>query len=130
MQLLGETDGVKELDGIGTDVDAGAKLGEFRRLLVDLHFEALPTQRDGRRQSAEARSDNCNATHDDRWERSSLSSVMVGMRSGRCGAFDGPLAVHQFRVAKRRSGSGTTDFPHPRMSASHPTATKSLRYNN
>src|SRR5271169_3688469 len=105
MQLLGEADGVKELDGIGTDVDAGAKLGEFRRLLVDLHFEALPTQRDGRRQSAEACSDNCNAMHfphlmlresDDRWGRPSLPSIVTGMRSGRRSAFDGPLAMHRF----------------------------------
>ena len=108
MQLLGEADGVKELDGIGTDVDAGAKLGEFRCLLVDLHFEALPTQHAGRRQSAEARSDNCNATHfphlilreaDDRWERLFLPSVVMGMRSGRRGVFDGPVAMHQFTVA-------------------------------
>src|ERR1700730_8074054 len=114
MQLLGEGDGVKEIDVIGTDVDAGANLGEFRCLLVDLHFEALPTQRDGRRQSAEARSDNCNAPHfthlilreaDDRWERSSLPSVVMGMRSGRCGVFDRPLAMHQFTVTKGRVGS-------------------------
>src|SRR6476620_11820432 len=61
MQLVGETDGVKELDGVGTDVDAGAELGELGRLFVDLHFEALAAQRDGRGQPAEARSDNGNA---------------------------------------------------------------------
>ena len=61
MQLVGEADGVKELDGVGADVDAGAELGELGRLLVDLHFEALPAERDGRRQSAEAGSDNGNA---------------------------------------------------------------------
>src|SRR6188768_915501 len=62
MQLVGEFNGMKELDGIGTDVDAGAELGELGRLLVDLHFEALPAQRDGRGESAEACSDDGDAT--------------------------------------------------------------------
>src|SRR5215207_81373 len=61
MQLVGEAGGAKELYGVGTDVDAGAELGELGRLFVDLHLEALAAQRDGRSQSAEARSDNGNA---------------------------------------------------------------------
>ena len=62
MQLVGEADRVKELYRIGADVDAGAEFGEFGRLLVDLHLESLPAQRDGRRQPAKARSDNGNPT--------------------------------------------------------------------
>jgi hypothetical protein len=62
MQLVGEPDGVKEFYRIGADVDAGAELDEFGRLLVDLHFESLPAERDGRRQPAKPRSDNRNPT--------------------------------------------------------------------
>src|SRR5262245_8740796 len=62
VQLVGETDGPKKLDRVGTDVDAGAELGEFGRLLVDLHLESLPAQRDGGRQSAKAGSDDGYAT--------------------------------------------------------------------
>ena len=89
MQLVGEADGVKELYRIGADVDAGAELGELRRLLVDLHFEALPAQRDGRGQPAQARSDNGNPTRvshlmlrtsDVRSERSSVPSLPVKVR--------------------------------------------------
>ena len=54
MQLVGEADRVKEFYRIGADVDPGAELGEFRRLLVDLHLESLPAQRDGCRQPAQA----------------------------------------------------------------------------
>ena len=60
MQLVGEANGVKEFYRIGADVDAGAKLGELGRLLVDLHLEALPAQRDGRRQPAKSCADNGN----------------------------------------------------------------------
>src|SRR5438034_10861500 len=62
MQLVGEANGVKEFYRIGADVDAGAELDEFGRLLVDLHFESLPAERDGRRQPAKPRSDNRNPT--------------------------------------------------------------------
>src|SRR5262249_28141833 len=62
VKLVGEFDGLKELDGVGADVDAGAELGEFSRLLVDLHLEPLPAQRDSGCQSAKARSDDGYAT--------------------------------------------------------------------
>ena len=62
MELVYKSDRLKELHRVGADVDAGAELGEFGRLLVDLHLETLPAQRDGRRQAAEAGSDNGNAT--------------------------------------------------------------------
>src|SRR5947207_4674304 len=62
MQLVGEANGVKEFYRIGADVDAGAELDEFGRLLVDLHFEFLPAERDGRRQPAKPRSDDRNPT--------------------------------------------------------------------
>ena len=41
-----QADGVKEFYRIGADVNAGAELDEFGRLLVDLHFESLPAERD------------------------------------------------------------------------------------
>ncbi len=40
-------DGLKELDGIGTDVDAAPNSASSAALFVDLHFEALSAQRDG-----------------------------------------------------------------------------------
>ena len=60
MQLVRQPDGLKEFHRIGTDVDAGAELGEFARLLVDLDVKSLPAERDGRRQPAKPRSDNRN----------------------------------------------------------------------
>jgi hypothetical protein len=62
VQLVGETDGVKEFYRIGADIDPGTEFGEFRRLLVDLNFESLPAERDRRRQPAKPRSDNGNPT--------------------------------------------------------------------
>src|SRR5262245_34466215 len=62
VQLVGELDGLEELDRVGTDVDAGAELGESARLLVDPHLEPLPAQRDGGGQSAKAGSDDGYAT--------------------------------------------------------------------
>ena len=44
------------------DGHAGTEFGEFRRLLVDLHFKALPAQRNRRREAAEPRSNYGNAT--------------------------------------------------------------------
>ena len=63
VELFSEPDGVEEPDGVGTDIDAGPKLGEFRRLFVDLRFKTLPAQRDGRCQSSKARSNDGNAAH-------------------------------------------------------------------
>ena len=62
MQLVRQIERLKDLHRIGADVDAGAELGEFGRLLVDLHLEALTAERDGRRQPAEARSYNGDPT--------------------------------------------------------------------
>ena len=62
MELADKSDRLKEFHRVGADVDAGAELGEFGGLLVDLHLETLAAQRDGCRQATEARSDNCNAT--------------------------------------------------------------------
>ncbi len=61
VELLSEPDSVEKPDGVGTDINAGPKLGEFRRLFVDLRFKTLPAQRDGRRQSSEARANDGNA---------------------------------------------------------------------
>jgi hypothetical protein len=62
VQLVGKADRLEELDRVGADVDAGAELGELRRLLIDARLEALPAQRNGGREAAEAGSDNGNAT--------------------------------------------------------------------
>ena len=51
VQLVGQRERVKQLHGIGADVDAGAELREFGRLLEDLYLEALMAKRNGRRQS-------------------------------------------------------------------------------
>jgi Tripartite tricarboxylate transporter family receptor len=51
VQLVRQFKRVKHLHGIGADVDAGAELRKLRRLLVDVHLEALAAKRNGRRQS-------------------------------------------------------------------------------
>ncbi len=60
MQPSVALDRLKELDGVGADIDAGAELGKLGRLLIDPHLETLKAQRDSSRQPAEARADNGN----------------------------------------------------------------------
>src|SRR5262245_33059404 len=98
MQLVGEADGVKELDGVGTDVDAGAELGELCRLFIDFNFEALLTQRDRRRQAAETRTDNGDTTRRSHLPRSRIETIGGNARPGHRQGSTGPLGCLRYRV--------------------------------
>ena len=58
--LLGQADAVECAEDVGAELDAGAELAEFRRLLEHPHREALAGERIGRRQAADpaARNDD------------------------------------------------------------------------
>jgi hypothetical protein len=63
VQLVGQIESPKNLDGIGTEVDAGAKLRKLSGLLINLHLKALTAKRNGRRQPAKAGANHRDPTH-------------------------------------------------------------------
>ncbi len=52
--LLGQADAVERAEDVGAELDAGAELAEFRRLLQHPHREALAGERIGCRQAADS----------------------------------------------------------------------------
>jgi hypothetical protein len=71
VQLVGQRERVKHLHGIGADVDAGAELREFGRLLEDLYFKALMAKRNGRCQSPES------SPYDSSWRSDRATELRV-----------------------------------------------------
>ena len=63
LQRLLEPERVENARAVGADLHAGAKLAQFRRLLVDIDIDAAPDQRQRRRQPADAAADDRDVVH-------------------------------------------------------------------
>ena len=54
---------MKHARAVGADLHAGAKLAQFRRLLVDIDIDAAPNERQRRREPADAAADDRDVVH-------------------------------------------------------------------
>ena len=57
-ELLGETEAMQDARGVRTDLNSGADLAQFRRLLVDVDVEVTAKQRQCRSKTANASSND------------------------------------------------------------------------
>src|ERR1043166_9571860 len=58
-QRLLEAERMENAGAVGADLDAGAKLAQLGRLLIDVDVDSAPEQRERRRKPADARAYDC-----------------------------------------------------------------------